>query len=103
MAETKIFKEEDNGGDMIRGINTNIFNLVSVEKILGYIDVAKFNKDMYKVYKENNCLDLFIKYYGNYFGGEYLIEQITSLDAIVKMFLYAYTIEELNGKVSILL
>ena len=103
MDEIKIFKEEDNGWDMVRDINTNIFNYVNVLKFLGYIDVAKFNKDMYKVYKENNCLDLFIKYYGNYFGGEYLIEQITSLDAIVKMFLYAYTIEELNGKVSILL
>ena len=32
---------------------------------------------MYKVYKENNCLDLFIKYYGNYFAGDYLIEQNT--------------------------
>ena len=98
LAETKIFKEEDNGWDMIRGINNDIFNLVSVTKFFGYIDVAKYNKDMYKVYKENNYLDLFIKYYGNYFGGDYLIEQITSLVAIVKMFLYAYTLEEKNGK-----
>ena len=52
---------------------------------------------MYKVYKENNCLDLFIKYYGNYFAGDYLIEQNTSLVAVVKMFLYAYTLEEQNG------
>ena len=74
------------------------FNFVSVLKVLGYIDVAKFNKDMYKVYKENNCLDLFIKYYGNYFAGDYLIEQNTSLVAVVKMFLYAYTLEEQNGK-----
>ena len=74
LTETKIFKEQDNGWDMIRDINANIFNLVSVENFLGYIDIAKYNKDMYKVYKENNCLELFIKYYGNYFGGEYLIE-----------------------------
>ena len=96
--ETKIYKEQDNGWDMIRSINTNIFNFVSVLKVCGYIDVAKFNKDMYKVYKENNCLDLFIKYYGNYFAGDYLVEQNTSLDAVVKMFLYAYTLDEQNGK-----
>jgi len=98
LTETKIFKEQDNGWDMIRDINTNIFNLVSVVKYFGYIDVAKYNKDMYKVYKENNCLELFIKYYGNYFGSDYLVEQITTLVAIVKMFLYAYTLEEENGK-----
>ena len=98
LTETNIFKEQDNGWDMIRDINANIFNLVSVVKFLGYIDVAKYNKDMYKVYKENNCLELFIKYYGNYFGGDYLVEQITPLVVIVKMFLYAYTLEEPNGK-----
>jgi len=96
--ETKIIKEQDNGWDMIRNINTNIFNLKSVEQILGFIDVAKFNKDMYKVYKENNCLDLFLNYYGNYFAAEYLVEQVTTLVAVVKMFLYAYTLEEKDGK-----
>ena len=53
---------------------------------------------MYEVYKENNCLDLFVNYYGNYFGDENIIEQQTSLLAAVKMFLYAYTLEENNGK-----
>ena len=98
LSETKIIKEQDNGWDMIRNINTNIFKLVSVDKIFGYIDAAKFNRDMFKVYKENNCLDLFYKYYGNYFSSDYLLEQITPLVATVKMFLYAYTLEESNGK-----
>ena len=47
--ETKIFKEQDNGWDMIRDINANIFNLVSVENFLGFIDISKYNKDMYYV------------------------------------------------------
>ena len=98
IGETKIFKEQDNGWDMIRNVNTNIFNIVSVNQILGYIDVAKYNKDMFKVYRDNNCLDLFINYYGNYFAREYLVEQVTPLITIVKMFLYAYTLEEENGK-----
>ena len=49
---------------------------------------------MYEVYKENNCLEKFLKYYGNYFSGGYLLEQVTTLLAEVKLFLYAYTLEE---------
>ena len=69
--------------------------MVSVNKILGAIDLSTFNKNMFKVYKENNCLDLFVKYYGNYFGADYLM---IPLLASVKRFLYAYTLEENNGK-----
>ena len=53
---------------------------------------------MYKVYKENNCLDLFINYYGNYFSGEYLVEQIATSLCMSKLFLYAYTLQEEEGK-----
>ena len=87
---------------MIKNLNKNIFYLSKVEQIGGYIDVAKFNKDMYEVYKENNCLDKFLKYYGNYFSGGYLLEQVTTLLAEVKLFLYAYTLEEKDEKVFIL-
>lgn len=83
---------------MIRNVNINLFKLVSYNRILGYIDKDKFVRDMYEVYKENNCLDLFVNYYGNYFGAQNIIEQQGSLVASVKMFLYAYTLEENNGK-----
>ena len=96
----KLFKEEDNGWDMVKNFQSNIFDLVSVHKIFGSINVGTFNKDMYLVYKENNCLDLFIKYYGNYFSGEYLVESNTSSIAVVKKFLYAYTLEEKNKEKS---
>ena len=98
LSETKLIREQDNGWDMIRDVNVNIFKLVSYIRILGYISIDKFVRDMYKVYEENNCLDLFINYYANYFGDDYLIEQQASMVAVVKMFLYAYTLEESNGK-----
>ena len=53
---------------------------------------------MYKLYQENNCLDLFIKYYGNYFWSELIVEQSANSIILSKMFLYAYTLEENNGK-----
>ena len=83
---------------MIRDIDINIFKLVNYRRILGYINLEKFTRDMYEIYKENNCLDLFLNYYGNYLGAEHLMESQCSLVAGVKMFLYAYTLEENNGK-----
>ena len=96
--ETKVIKEQDNGWDMIRNANINIFNSLRVNKIYGTMDMSKFNRDMYKVYKENNCQELFIKYYGNYLLSEYLIEQTTNVIIDVKLFLHAYTLEEKDGK-----
>ena len=96
----KLFKEEDHGWDMVKDFQSNIFDLVSIHRIFGSINIGTFIKDMYLVYKENNCLDLFIKYYGNYFSGDYLIESNTSSIAVVKKFLYAYTLEEKNKEKS---
>ena len=96
--ETKIIKEEDNGWDMIKNLDENIFNLSSIISYNGKIDISKFLRDMFKVYKENNCLDLFVNYYGNYFGGQYIDEERPPMLAIVKVFLYAYTLEEKDGK-----
>ena len=80
---------------MITNINPNIFNLRKGVKLLGLNNLYKYKIEMYNVYKENNCLDLFLNYYGNYFACEYLVEQaITPLLPIVKMFIYAYTLEE---------
>ena len=56
--------------DMIKEVNVNIFKLVSYDRMLGYLSLDKFVRDMYQVYKENNCLDLFINYYVNYFEGD---------------------------------
>ena len=98
LSETKIIKEQDNGWDMKRNIDINLFNMVNYERILGYINQDKFIREMYKVYQENNCLDLYLNYYGNYLGADYIVEQQCSLVALVKMFLYAYTLEEKNGK-----
>ena len=94
ISETQFIKEQDNGWEMIKNLNKNIFYLSKVEQIGGYINVGKLNKDMYEVYKENNCLDKFLKYYGVYFGGGYLLEQVTTLLTEVKLFIYAYTLEE---------
>ena len=98
ISETKFIKEEDNGWDMITNLNEDIFNLTRIHSFFGYVDSSKFNRDMYRVYEENNCLDLFINYYGNYFGGEYLVEQHPTIVSAVKMFLYAYTLQEKDGK-----
>ena len=98
LSESKIIKEQDNGWDMVKDLNTNLFNLVKVIQTKGFVDSTSFNIDMFKVYKENNCLDLFINYYGNYFSGEYLVEQIATSLCMIRLFLYAYTLEENDGK-----
>ena len=98
LSEIKIIREQDNGWDMIKNVDSIIFSYSSVERILEYFSADKCIINMYKVYKENDCLDLFINYYGNYFGADCIVEQQTSAVAFVKMFLYAYTLEEDNGK-----
>ena len=98
ISETKIIKEQDNGWDMKRNIDINIFKMVNYQRILGYINQDKFIREMYKVYEENNCLDLYLNYYANYLAVDYIVEQQCSLVALVKMFLYAYTLEEKDGK-----
>ena len=79
-------------------MDINIFNLIKVEQALGNIRSDIIIRNMYKTYKENNCLDLFINYYGNYFGVNHIVEEGTTILTISKMFLYAYTLEENNGK-----
>ena len=96
--ETNIIKEQDNGWDMKRNIDINLFKMVDYTKVMGFISQDKFIREMYKVYKENNCLNLYIKYYANYLGADYLIERNRSMVSFVKMFLYAYTLEEKDGK-----
>ena len=96
--ETKIFKEEDNGWDMKKNLDINLFSLVKIERALGTIRSDIFDRQMYKLYQENNCLDLYLKYYGNYFGSELIVEQSVNNISMSKMFLYAYTLEENNGK-----
>ena len=48
--ETKIFKEEDNGWDMKKNIDINLFSLVKIEKALGNIRSDIFDRQMYKLY-----------------------------------------------------
>ena len=98
IAETKIIKEEDNGWGVKKNIDINIFNSINVEKALGIYRSNIFTRNMYKVYKENNCLDLYIKYYGNYFGADYIVEVSSTIITACKMFLYVYTSEENDGK-----
>ena len=38
LSETKIIKEQDNGWDMKRNIDINIFKMVNYQRILGYIN-----------------------------------------------------------------
>ena len=96
--ETKMFKEEDNGWEMKKNIDINLFSLVKIEKALGAIRMDIFDRQMYKLYQEKGCIDLFIKYYGNYFGSDLIVEQSANNITIPKMFLYAYTLEEDNNK-----
>lgn len=81
-----------------KNIKVSIFDLVNVNVVLGSINPDILVRNMYNVYKENNCLDLFLNYYGNHFGADLIIEQQTSMLAMAKMFLYAYTLDEPNGK-----
>ena len=94
----KMHKEEDNGWDMKKDIDSNIFNIVKVEKIFGNFRGDILARNMYKLYLENNCLDLFINYYGNYFGVTNAVEISSNIIISSKLFLYAYTLEEKNGK-----
>ena len=96
--ESKIIGEQDNGWELIKNVDDNLFSLVKINNILGFNSLDGFTIDMYQVYKENNCLDLYINYYGNYLGADYVVEQQCSSVAVTKMFLYAYTLEESNGK-----
>ena len=45
-------------------------------------------------YKDHNSLEIFFKYYSNYFFLSLQPEFVVNLTAFVKMFLYAYTLEE---------
>ena len=94
----KMYKEEDNGWDMKKDIDSNIFNMVKVETVFGNFRTDIFIRKMYRLYQENNCLDLFINYYGNYFGVDYVVEESANILISSKLFLYAYTLEESNGK-----
>ena len=48
---------------MKKNLDINVFNLINVEMALGRSRSDIFTRNMYKVYKENNCLDLYIKYF----------------------------------------
>ena len=98
LEQVNIIREEDNGWDMKKTIDLNIFKLVNVVSINYSVNPINNLREMYKVYKENNCLDLFLSYYGNYFGADYVVGQQTSFLTMAKMFIYAYTLEEKNGK-----
>ena len=45
-------------------------------------------------YKDHNSLDIFFKYYSNYFFINLQPELVVNMTAFAKMFLYAYTLEE---------
>ena len=96
--ETKIIGENDNGWDLKKNIKVNIFDLVNINAVLGSINPGILLRNMYKVFKENNCLDLFLNYYGNYFGADLVMEKQTSTLVMAKMFIYAYTLGEQKGK-----
>ena len=49
-----------------------------------------------KAYKDHNSLEIFFKYYSNYFFLTLQPEFVVNMTAFVKMFLYAYTLEEGN-------
>ena len=76
---------------MKKNLDINLFSLVKIWKALGAIRTDIFDRQMYKLYQENNCLDLFIKYYGNYFGAELIVEQSANNITIPKMF-YMHTL-----------
>ena len=96
--ETKINGEQDNGWELKKNVDDNLFSLSKINNIFGFNSLDGFVIDMYQVYKENNCLDLYINYYGNYLGADYIVEDQCSSVATTKLFLYAYTLEESNGK-----
>ena len=65
--EINIEKEYDNGWDMKNNVKADIFKLCAVNSIFGYVDISIITKEMFLLYKENNCLDLFLNYYAFYF------------------------------------
>ena len=66
-----------------------VINLCSFHDFVKQVFVNIMNS-----YKEHNSLEIFFKYYSNYFFLTLQPEFIVNMTAYAKMFLYAYTLEE---------
>ena len=81
-----IFENENN-------INNDPFKLkINISYFHDFIDLILGN--IIQSYKENNALEIFFKYYSNYFFLTLQPEFIINMTAYAKMFLYAYTLDE---------
>ena len=75
----------------------NIFNknkMMSINLLSFHDFIDQVLRNIIKSYKENNSLEIFFKYYSNYFCLTLQPQLIMSATAYAKMFLYAYTLEE---------
>ena len=76
--------ESENHARFILQINFNSYHDFVSQVLRGII----------QSYKEHNSLEIFFKYYANYFCMTLQPELIVNMTAYAKMFLYAYTLEE---------
>ena len=70
--------------------------LFNISKIPGCFQnfISHTLRSFINAYKDHNSLEIFFKYYSNYFFLTLQPEFVTNLTAFVKMFLYAYTLDE---------
>ena len=93
-------KEDDNGFDIIKDINPCIFISNYIVQINNNISLYDFSFGLYDLYKENNALDLYFKYFSIYLGFVSCFEEQLYNHSLLKQIIYFYTREEqkINNK-----
>jgi len=120
LPENENFPELKKAKDELNEINNERFKDLKYSSEEGW-DLFEFNKNNYhsgidmiagcfhnvishiighfiESYKERNALEIFFKYYSNYFFLTLQPEFLVNMTAYAKMFLYAYTLEEGDPK-----
>ena len=89
-------EESDNGWEMITEINENFFKNLFISNAGRYWTIDKIVRNIYKLYKEKNNIELYLKYYCNYLGVNLYPETNYPSEVLLKFFIYAYTLDERN-------
>ena len=94
-SENKINSEKleyDNGWEMVSELNERFFKDLYIINFPGQWPINKLIMKIFELYKEKNNIDLYLKYYCNYFGVN-LYNEVSEV-LFMKSFIYAYTLDE---------
>ena len=86
--------ERDNGWEMVKEIDENFFKNLYIINVGFHWILNNTINSLYELYKEKNNLDLYLKYYCNYFGVSLYPETIYNEGTFMKFFIYAYILDE---------